>query len=92
LGHSSTTQAITLSLSTSIASTLTVILLGTPLAYLLARRRFRARRALDALIDLPTVLPPAVAGLALLMAFGRYGLVGAGCKRSASRSLLRRWQ
>jgi molybdate transport system permease protein len=45
-------------------------------AWLLARRRFRGRAALDALIDLPMVLPPAVAGIALLMAFGRRGLIG----------------
>jgi molybdate transport system permease protein len=47
-----------------------------PLAYLLARRRFRGQRLVEVLIDLPTVLPPAVAGLALLMAFGRRGLIG----------------
>jgi molybdate transport system permease protein len=77
LSDSSTTQAIGLSLSTSTATTVAVAILGTPLAYLLARWRFRAKRLLDALIDLPTVLPPAVAGLALLMAFGRRGLIGA---------------
>lgn len=76
LGDSSTTQAIGLSLSTSMATTVAVTLLGTPLAYLLARQRFRAKRLLDVVIDLPTVLPPAVAGLALLMAFGRRGLIG----------------
>lgn len=57
---------------------LIVVLSGTPLAYLLARRRGRAAPALEILLDLPTVLPPAVAGLALLMAFGRRGLFGAG--------------
>src|SRR5690606_6012507 len=50
--------------------------LGTPLAYLLARRRFRGAAVVEALVDLPIVLPPAVAGIALLMAFGRRGLVG----------------
>ena len=44
----------------------------------MTRRQFRGRRALDTLIDLPTVLPPAVAGLALLMAFGRRGMLGQG--------------
>ena len=53
-----------------------VIVLGLPLAYVLARRHFRGRRLVEVLIDLPTVLPPAVAGLALLMAFGRRGLIG----------------
>jgi molybdate transport system permease protein len=69
-------QALTLSLVTSTAALGLTILLGTPLAYLLARRRFRGRRLVDTLVDLPIVLPPAVAGLALLMAFGRRGLVG----------------
>lgn len=69
-------QAIALSLNTATLATLTSILLGTPVAYLMARRSFRFKRALDTLIDLPTVLPPAVAGVALLMAFGRRGILG----------------
>jgi molybdate transport system permease protein len=76
LGSSSTIQAISLSLVTSTATAAIVIVLGLPLAYALARRRFRGRRLVEALIDLPTVLPPAVAGLALMMAFGRRGLIG----------------
>ncbi|GIV98460.1 MAG: molybdenum ABC transporter permease [Herpetosiphonaceae bacterium] len=76
LGSSGTVQAVGLSLGTSIAATLSVALLGTPLAHMLARRRFHGRRLLEALIDLPTVLPPAVAGLGLLMVFGRRGLLG----------------
>jgi molybdate transport system permease protein len=76
LGQSSTVQAISLSLVTSTATAATVVVLGLPLAYALARRRFRGQRLVEALIDLPTVLPPAVAGLALLMAFGRRGLLG----------------
>ncbi len=71
-------QAIILSLWTSATATLLTIVLGTPLALLMTRRHFRGRRALDTLIDLPTVLPPAVAGLALLMAFGRRGMLGQG--------------
>ncbi|MYC96934.1 MAG: molybdate ABC transporter permease subunit [Caldilineaceae bacterium SB0661_bin_32] len=71
-------RAIVLSLWTSATATLLTILLGTPLAVLMTRRQFRGRRALDTLIDLPTVLPPAVAGLALLMAFGRRGMLGQG--------------
>lgn len=71
-------RAIVLSLWTSATATLLSILLGTPLAVLMTRRHFRGRRALDTLIDLPTVLPPAVAGLALLMAFGRRGMLGQG--------------
>jgi molybdate transport system permease protein len=76
LGSSSIHQAISLSLVTSTATAAMVIVLGLPLAYLLARRRFRGQRLVEVLIDLPTVLPPAVAGLALLMAFGRRGLIG----------------
>jgi molybdate transport system permease protein len=70
-------QAITLSLMTSITTTLVTLLLGTPVAYLLAQRKFRFYRILDTLIDLPTVLPPSVAGVSLLMAFGRRGVFGA---------------
>ncbi|MEZ4676281.1 MAG: ABC transporter permease [Caldilineaceae bacterium] len=69
-------SAIRLSLLTSLLSTGLTLLLGTPVAYLLARRRFRGRALLETLIDLPMVLPPAVAGLALLLTFGRRGLVG----------------
>jgi len=69
--------AIGLSLRTSTWATLAAVLLGTPVAYLLARREFRGRVLLDNLVDLPIVLPPAVAGLALLLVFGRRGWVGA---------------
>jgi len=70
-------QAIAISLKTTLVTSAVTILFGTPLAYVLARRRFRFRRALDTLVDLPIVLPPAVAGVALLIAFGRQGIVGA---------------
>ena len=76
LGEESTRQAIGLSLRTSMTTTLFALVFGTPLAYLLGRRRLRMAALLEILIDLPTVLPPAVAGLALLMAFGRRGLLG----------------
>jgi molybdate transport system permease protein len=69
-------QALSLSLWTSGCAMAVIVTLGTPLAYLLARRPFRGSRIIDTLIDLPIVMPPAVAGIALLMAFGRYGLVG----------------
>jgi molybdate transport system permease protein len=55
-------------------------LAGTPVAYLIFRRRSVISRLVDALVDLPTVLPPAVAGVALLMAFGRQGLLGGSLK------------
>lgn len=76
LGTPTVYQAISLSLTTSAITTGITILSGTPLAYLMARRQFPLKRVVDTLIDLPTVLPPAVAGVALLMAFGRRGMVG----------------
>jgi molybdate transport system permease protein len=72
------TEALRLSVITSLSSLCLAVVLGTPLAYLLARRRFRGAALLDTLIDLPMVLPPTVAGVALLMAFGRRGVLGAG--------------
>ncbi|HEX8682731.1 MAG TPA: ABC transporter permease [Ardenticatenaceae bacterium] len=69
-------QAIGLSMVTTAITTVVTIAAGTPIAYLLARRRFRGWAAVDTLIDLPMVLPPSVAGIALLVAFGRRGLLG----------------
>jgi molybdate transport system permease protein len=69
-------QAIGISLKTTLFSLGLILLLGTPLAYLMGRYNFRYKKALDTLIDLPTVLPPSVAGVALLITFGRRGLVG----------------
>lgn len=69
-------QAVILSIATTAIATLLAIVLGTPLAYLLARHAFRGRVLVETLIDLPMVLPPAVAGVALLMAFGRRGVLG----------------
>ena len=69
-------DALVLSLSSTIVSLLIVIILGTPLAFLLARTSFRGKALAEALVDLPIVLPPSVAGLALLFAFGRNGVAG----------------
>jgi molybdate transport system permease protein len=69
-------EALRLSLFTSVAATLVVILLGLPVAYLLATRTFPGKRVLEALLELPMVLPPTVAGVGLLLAFGRQGLAG----------------
>ena len=68
--------ALQLSLSTSLFSTTLGIFAGTPLAWMLARFDFRGRTLLETLVELPIVLPPAVAGIGLLMAFGRRGLLG----------------
>ena len=68
--------ALRLSLTTSAVSLALAILCGTPLAYVLARVPFRGRGVVEALVEIPIVLPPAVAGIALLMAFGRRGLLG----------------
>jgi molybdate transport system permease protein len=76
LGGAEVVQAIRLSLTTTAISTGVALLFGTPLAYLLARRTFRGRHVIDTLLDLPMVLPPSVAGIALLIAFGRRGLLG----------------
>lgn len=70
-------QAIQLSLTTSTISVLVTVIFGMPVAYMLARSRRRTVALIDTIIDLPTILPPAVAGVALLIAFGRRGLFGA---------------
>jgi molybdate transport system permease protein len=69
-------DAMWLSLITASASTLIVLAFGTPIAYINARFHYRGRILVDTITDIPAVLPPAVAGLALLMAFGRRGIVG----------------
>jgi molybdate transport system permease protein len=76
LGESTTAQAIGLSLGTGSATLLLTLAFGTPLAYVLARKRFLGKGVLEVLIDLPTVLPPAVAGIALLITLGRRGMIG----------------
>ena len=69
-------EALRLSIVTSVAATAAIVALGLPMAYLLATRDFPGRRIVEILIDLPLVLPPTVAGVALLAAFGRAGLAG----------------
>ena len=69
-------EALLLSIKTTSISMFVIILLGTPAAYVLARAEFPGKRVLDSLIDIPAVLPPSAAGIALLLAFGRFGLVG----------------
>lgn len=69
-------DALLLSIKTTSISMLIIVSVGTPAAYLLARADFPGKRALNTLIDIPAVLPPSAAGIALLLAFGRLGLVG----------------
>jgi molybdate transport system permease protein len=76
LSNAVVTDALRVSLETTAIAQALVLLFGTPTAYLLATRRFVGRSLLVTLVELPLVLPPAVAGLGLLAAFGRTGLLG----------------
>ncbi len=69
-------KALRLSLVTSTITTACAVIFGTPLAYILARWRFKFKSWIELVIDLPIVLPPSVAGLVLLIAFGRRGMFG----------------
>jgi molybdate transport system permease protein len=77
LGSPVVLEALWLSLVTTAISLLVTVALGLPLAIVLARRQFRGKGWLEAVVDLPIVLPPSVAGLALLLVFGRRGLLAA---------------
>lgn len=76
LGSDAALDALRLSLETTLIALAVIIVVGTPAAYLIARGRFRGRAATITLIELPLVLPPAAAGIALLAAFGPNGLLG----------------
>ena len=76
LGEEGALDALRLSLLCSGVAVTIIVLVGTPAAYLLATRRFRGRAAIVTLIELPLVLPPAVAGIGLLAAFGPQGVLG----------------
>jgi molybdate transport system permease protein len=69
-------DALVLSLATTLISLTITVAFGLPLAWILARRSFRGKGWLEAVIDLPIVLPPSVAGLALLIVLGRRGVLG----------------
>lgn len=77
LGAPVVLEALSLSLATTAISLVITVTFGLPLAYLLARRRVPGARWLEAIVDLPIVLPPAVAGLALLLLLGRRGPLAA---------------
>jgi molybdate transport system permease protein len=76
LGDQGAREALWLSLRTTAAAMLIIVVVGTPAAYLLATRSFRGKALLVTLIELPLVLPPAVAGIGLLAALGPEGLLG----------------
>lgn len=76
LGDGEATDALRLSLETSLIAIAITVLIGTPAAYALARSEFRGRGVVLTLIELPLVLPPAVAGIGLLAALGPDGLLG----------------
>jgi molybdate transport system permease protein len=80
------TDALIVSFKTTLIAQALVLLFGTPTAYLLASRRFAGRSLCITLVELPLVLPPAVAGIGLLAAFGRAGLLGSSL-RSAGITL-----
>lgn len=73
LRHPLVLPALKLTLFTTTASLLVIVSLGTPLSWLIARGRGRVARVLEIVVGLPIVMPPAVAGIALLLAFGRRG-------------------
>ena len=73
-------QALRLSLVTSVSATAVVALIGLPVAYLLATQEFPGRRVLETLVEMPMVIPPTVAGVGLLLAFGRAGLAGSALR------------
>jgi molybdate transport system permease protein len=76
LGTPAARDALVVTAETNAIALALVVLFGTPAAYLLATRRHRGRDLLLTLVELPLVLPPAVAGIGLLAAFGRFGLLG----------------
>lgn len=69
-------EALLLSARTTAITMAIILVVGTPAAYVLARAEFPGKRLVDTLVDIPAVLPPSAAGIALLLAFGRMGLLG----------------
>jgi molybdate transport system permease protein len=76
LGNGVVTDALIVSVKTTLIAQAAILLFGTPTAYLLATRLFPGRSLAITLVELPLVLPPAVAGIGLLAAFGRFGMLG----------------
>lgn len=76
MAHPVALDALRLSAFTTAVTMVIILLVGTPAAYILARYEFPGKRLVDTLVDIPAVLPPSAAGIALLLAFGRAGLLG----------------
>ncbi|MFA7330515.1 MAG: molybdate ABC transporter permease subunit [Candidatus Delongbacteria bacterium] len=85
-------SSIRLSLQVAFTATLLVVLTGLPLAWLLARRRFRGKELLDVLLTLPLVLPPTVTGYYLVLLFGRHGWLGGPLFAATGWSVVFTWQ
>jgi molybdate transport system permease protein len=85
LGDQESLDALRLSLMTTSIALAVIVIVGTPAAYLLATRSFRGRSLVITLIELPLVLPPAVAGIALLAALGPNGLIGGALEDAGVR-------
>jgi molybdate transport system permease protein len=88
LGDASARDALWLSLQTSLVALAIVVVVGTPAAYFLATRRFRGHSLVVTLIELPLVLPPAVAGIGLLAALGPNGILGSLVEDTGVRLVL----
>jgi molybdate transport system permease protein len=82
LGNSESTDALRLSIETTAIAAAVIVLIGTPAAYLLATRSFTGKTMVVTVIELPLVLPPAVAGIGLLAALGPDGILGRGFKHA----------
>lgn len=82
LASAETLDALRVTVAANLVATVIILGLGTPAAYLLARTSFRGRGLVITLIELPLVLPPAVAGIALIAAFGAEGPIGAPLARA----------
>ena len=84
LGNEEAREAIALSVKTTVAAAALIAVFGTPLAYWAGRAKGWGKRLLETLVELPIALPPAAAGVALLVAFGRHGLVNLGVSFTAT--------
>jgi molybdate transport system permease protein len=85
LGDAAALDALRLSLETSAIALAVIVVVGTPAAWLLATRRWRGRSVLITLVELPLVVPPAVAGIGLLAALGPDGLLGGALDEAGIR-------